>query len=137
MEVKRARKLPLFNNDGSDEIPEGISAKIPVSLLVCGGMHSVIVTPGGIPYSWGCNDDGALGRPGGDSLPERVHLEFAVNGLALGGSHSIFYNTQVSRASFCGLYRNAVQGKVGDSITTPTEFGKEAFCKGKRRLQKI
>ena len=137
MEVKRARKVPLFNNDGTAEIPQGITEKIPVSLLVCGGMHSAVLTPGGAAYSWGCNDDAALGRPGGESYPARVPLEYAVNGLALGGSHSIFYNTELSKAFFCGLYRNAVQGKVGEAVATPTEFASDVFCKGKRRLTKI
>lgn len=72
-------------------------------------MHSVVLTPQGIAYSWGCNDDGALGRQGGnDSVPERVNVPQAINGLALGGSHSIFYNTELQNAFFCGIYRNAV-----------------------------
>lgn len=60
-----------------------------------------------------------------------------MNGLALGGSHTIFYNTELSNAFFCGLYRNAVQGKVGDSVKEPQEFGQAYFKKGKRRLTKI
>ena len=60
-----------------------------------------------------------------------------MDGLALGGSHSIFYNSKASKAYFCGLYRNAVQGKVGDAIKTPTQFGDASFNKGKRRLVKI
>jgi len=101
-------------------------------------MHTVVLTPTGEAYSWGCNDDGALGRTTGkDSIPGRVPLEQPVNGLALGGSHSIFYNTATSSAFFCGLYRSAVSGKVGDAIKTPTLFGAESFHKGKRRLSKI
>ncbi len=138
MEVKRARKIELFNNDGSTELPPTITEKIPVALLACGGMHSVVITPQGIPYSWGCNDDGALGRQDGtDSLPGRVSLPAPVNGVALGGSHSIFYNSVTSVAYFCGHFRNAVQGKVGKSVLEPTAFGSEVFCKGKRRLNKI
>ena len=62
MEVKRARKIELFNSDGVTPIPEGLASRQAVSLVVCGGMHTVVLTPEGIPYSWGCNDDGALGR---------------------------------------------------------------------------
>ena len=137
MEIKRARKIDLFNNDGSDEIPQSITEKVPISLLMCGGMHTVVLTPNGIAYSWGCNDDGALGRQGNDSLPERVPLEEPVDGLALGGSHSVFYNTELSTAFFCGLYRNAVKGKVVDAVITPTSIGGNTFRKGKRRLTKI
>jgi len=111
MEIKRARKIELFNNDEAEgpAIPAGISDKIPISVLACGGMHTVVLTPMGKAYSWGCNDDSALGRcDGNDGLPGLVPLEHGVNGLALGGSHSIFYNTELSVAYFCGLYRNAL-----------------------------
>ena len=137
MEIKRARKIDLFNNDGSEAIPQSITEKVPISLLMCGGMHTVVLTPKGIAYSWGCNDDGALGRQGNDSVPERVPIEQPVDGLALGGSHSVFYNTELSTAFFCGLYRNAVRGKVVDAVKTPTSISGKTFRKGKRRLTKI
>ena len=138
MEIKRAKKIDQFNNDGSDEIPAGVSEKIPISLLHCGGMHTVVLTPAGLAYSWGCNDDGALGRTEGkDSLPGLVPLPHRVNGLALGGSHSIFYNTEMGSAFFCGLYRNSLQGKVDEAVTVPTAFGQNSLNKGKRRLVKI
>jgi len=138
MEIKRARKIELFNNDGSDEIPASISAKIPISLMATGGMHTVVITPTGIAYSWGCNDDGALGRSEGpDGLPGRVPLEQPIDGVALGGSHSIFYNTETSAAYFCGLYRHAIRGKVDEAVKAPTQFGQGALSKGKRRLTKI
>ena len=139
MEIKRAKKIELFNNDGSsvEGIPASITEKLPVSLVMCGGVHSAVLTSTGLAYTWGCNDDGALGRTGTDSVPGRVNLPQTVNGLALGGSHTIFYNTELSNAFFCGLYRNAVQGKVGDSIKEPQEFGQAYFKKGKRQLTKI
>ena len=140
MEIKRARKIEIFNNDDAEgaEVPASPSQKIPISILRCGGMHTVVLTPLGQAYSWGCNDDGALGRSEGqDGLPGLVPLTEPVNGLSLGGSHSIFYNTETSKAFFCGLYRNALQGKVDDAVKEPTAFGAESFCKGKRRLTKI
>jgi len=71
MEIKRARKIELFNNDGvEEEVPRSLTSKVPISLLMCGGMHTVALTTTGIAYSWGCNDDGALGRQGGnDGVP--------------------------------------------------------------------
>lgn len=30
-------------------------------------MHTVVLTEGGQVYSWGVNDEGALGRPTGES----------------------------------------------------------------------
>ena len=60
-----------------------------------------------------------------------------MNGLALGGSHSIFYNTETGVAFFCGLYRNALQGKVDEAVKVPTIFGQDPLNKGKHRLLKI
>lgn len=34
----------------------------PVLKVVCGGMHTVAIVQGGLVYSWGVNDEGALGR---------------------------------------------------------------------------
>ena len=76
MEVKRAKKIDLFNNDGQEleSVPASITEKVPVSLIMCGGVHSAILSSTGVAYTWGCNDDGALGRDGVDSLPGRVDL---------------------------------------------------------------
>ena len=121
MEIKRARKIELFNNDTGNAIPASVSEKIPISMLGCGGMHTVVVTPAGLVYSWGCNDDGALGRnDGNDGLPGLVPLPHRINGLALGGSHSIFFNTEQATAYYCGLYRNALKGKVDAAVLNPT-----------------
>ena len=34
----------------------------PVLKVACGGMHTLAVTAGGQLFSWGVNDEGALGR---------------------------------------------------------------------------
>lgn len=34
--------------------------------VACGGMHTVVLTEDGQVYSWGVNDEGALGRPTGE-----------------------------------------------------------------------
>jgi regulator of chromosome condensation len=33
----------------------------PVLKVVCGGMHTLAIVQGGLVYSWGVNDEGALG----------------------------------------------------------------------------
>ncbi len=38
--------------------------------IVAGGMHTVCVTNDGRVFSFGCNDEGALGRPSSDVPPE-------------------------------------------------------------------
>jgi hypothetical protein len=68
-------------------------------------MHTVALSNYGIPFSWGCNDDKALGRSGDENLVMPVKLELLVDGIAVGNSHSIFYNTVQGVALMCGLYR--------------------------------
>ena len=40
--------------------------------VACGGLHNVAVSSEGKVYTWGCGDDGSLGRPGEDIFPALV-----------------------------------------------------------------
>jgi regulator of chromosome condensation len=44
--------------------PKSVAALVgkPVVSICAGGMHSLCLTSDGVVYSFGCNDDGALGR---------------------------------------------------------------------------
>ena len=75
-------------------------------MLSVGGMHALALLTNGQVYSWGCNDDGALGRAGVESKPTLVDTLPPVNNVSAGDSHSIYYNTVSSKVYFCGLYRN-------------------------------
>ena len=88
-EVKRAKKLPLF-----DQIPDSLTPQVQICKLAVGGMHSVAITPIGTVYSWGCNDEGALGRPGKEDKPLLVPLELRVDGATCGDSHTVFFNSK-------------------------------------------
>jgi len=100
-EVKRPKRLSIF-----DMSIAGVELKVPVCKLVCGGMHTVAITPSGAVYTWGCNDEGALGRPGTEDRPLFVSsLPIRCTDASAGDSHTVFYNTDLSRAFFTGLYR--------------------------------
>lgn len=43
-----------------------------VCMISCGGLHNAVVTETGHVYTWGCSDDGSLGREGEEELPELV-----------------------------------------------------------------
>jgi regulator of chromosome condensation len=80
--------------------------KVPIFKLVCGGMHTVALASSGAVYTWGCNDEGALGRSGLEDKPMLVqNLPIRCTDISAGDSHSVFYNTENSNAYFCGLYR--------------------------------
>ena len=107
-EVKRAKKLPLFDCGEKPEEPERpLSVPVPVNKIVCGGMHTLALASNGAVYSWGCNDEGALGRGGLEDSPCLIEglLPTRITGVAAGDSHSVFFNDQTSQAFMCGLYR--------------------------------
>ena len=43
-----------------------------IATVACGGLHNVAATADGAVFTWGCNDDGSLGRGGEENLPARV-----------------------------------------------------------------
>jgi len=83
-----------------------LEMKVPICKLVCGGMHTVAIAPSGAVYTWGCNDEGALGRAGTEDKPMLVSsLPIRCTDASAGDSHTVFYNTDLSRSFFSGLYR--------------------------------
>jgi regulator of chromosome condensation len=88
-----------------ESLPASLRPPISIIKLLCGGMHTVALSSNGVPYSWGCNDDKALGRDGPEEKVLPVPLKILVDGIAVGDSHSIFYSTIDSVAFMCGLYR--------------------------------
>jgi regulator of chromosome condensation len=102
-EVKRPKRLPLF-----DMSIQTFDLKVPICKLVCGGMHTVAIAPSGAVFTWGCNDEGALGRPGVEDKPIVVGLNMRCTDASAGDSHTVFYNTELNRACFTGLYRVSV-----------------------------
>ncbi|KAH8084398.1 hypothetical protein JL720_7889 [Aureococcus anophagefferens] len=45
-----------------------------VVMLSCGGLHNAACTADGKCYTWGCNDEGSLGRGGDEYLPLEVSV---------------------------------------------------------------
>lgn len=60
--------------------------------VVAGGMHTVCLSDSGKVYTFGCNDEGALGRElsegGSESVPGKVELQEKVVQVSAGDSHS-------------------------------------------------
>ncbi|KAF0688375.1 Aste57867_19995 [Aphanomyces stellatus] len=40
--------------------------------VACGGLHTMALSNEGAVFTWGCNDDGALGRTGDENMPGQV-----------------------------------------------------------------
>lgn len=52
--------------------PLEVLAKMQIVRVACGGLHTGAIAATGHVYTWGCNDDGALGRVGEENLPAKV-----------------------------------------------------------------
>ncbi|GMF36445.1 unnamed protein product [Phytophthora fragariaefolia] len=46
--------------------------KLQIVRVACGGLHSAAITADGEVYTWGCNDDGALGHDEDENVPNKV-----------------------------------------------------------------
>ncbi|KAL3666092.1 hypothetical protein V7S43_008883 [Phytophthora oleae] len=46
--------------------------KLKIVRVACGGLHSAVITAAGEVYTWGCNDDGALGHEEDENVPTKV-----------------------------------------------------------------
>lgn len=84
-------------------------------------MHTLVLSSLGKVFSWGNNDDSALGRTGVDNEPGEVELTIPVNNISAGDSHSVAYNTDLNRVFLWGSYRNS-DGKFGEAKKTPNEL---------------
>jgi len=87
--------------------------------VACGSLHTILLLTNGEVYSFGCNDDMALGRdtkqegfyenvPGLVKLPERMDM------IAAGDCHSITCNINNSIIYYWGKYRNS-KGNISES----------------------
>lgn len=82
---------------------------------VAGGMHTVCLTNKGEVYTFGCNDEGALGRntseEGSETLPSKVDLPGRGIQLSAGDSHTAVL-TDEGKVFAWGNFRDA-NGKIG------------------------
>ena len=95
-ESKIPKQVSLFNTEPSNKVYK----------IACGGMHTLVLTTMGTIYSWGCNDDGALGREGSENIPVLVDsITMPMNNIAAGDSHSVAYNPELNALYLWGEYR--------------------------------
>jgi len=74
-DVRRVAKVP--KKLGIFHLGNAIPAR-QIRKVVCGGMHSVALATNGTVWTWGNNDDGALGRSGCEGMPLQVDASLNV-----------------------------------------------------------
>ncbi|BFZ00162.1 hypothetical protein BsWGS_03200 [Bradybaena similaris] len=103
----------------------------PVIQVCAGGMHTVCLTSTGQLYTFGCNDEGALGRDttveGSETRPGKVILPAPVVMVSAGDSHTAAL-TDDGRVFAWGNFRDA-NGSMGLTVKglekTPVELIQE------------
>ena len=89
-------------------------------------------------YSWGCNDDGALGRDEiktPSNVPGKVNLPFPVDMACAGDSHSLACNSISGIVLFWGSYRDTNNTMAGGE-KTPKRIGEGIFKNG-TKIKKV
>jgi regulator of chromosome condensation len=79
--------------------------------ICCGAMNTMILTTMGRVYTWGCADDGALGRSieeVKENTPGLVPIEEPMNDITAGDCHCIAYNTDLKKVYMWGVYRVSI-----------------------------
>jgi regulator of chromosome condensation len=73
--------------------------------IACGAMHTLVLSTMGKVFSFGCADDGVLGRGEDPGFGEVIGLNIPIDGIVAGDSHSIAYNTKLNKLFYWGSYR--------------------------------
>lgn len=128
----------MFGADSCGELGQGkigIAKKTPIRVgidkpikqVACGPMHTVSLTEDGQVYTYGCNDEGALGRvtDGDEELeatPKHIPIKSKVIKITAGDSHTAVL-TEDDEVHIWGNFRDE-HGSVG---LTPECEGKPAY----------
>jgi len=133
LDVKQTRGVGLILTVGTGDtgqlgLGEDVMEKTRMGLIeglegmvdVCaGGMHSVGLSKAGEVWTWGCNDEGALGRKVEEEeeafVPGKVDLEEKVVMVSAGDSHTAAL-TENGKVWIWGTFRDA-SGPIG--LVTP------------------
>ncbi|XP_013410879.1 regulator of chromosome condensation [Lingula anatina] len=92
--------------------------------IVAGGMHTVCLTEEGEVYTFGCNDDGSLGRDtseeGSEASPAKVtDLPYKIVQVSAGDSHTAAL-TEDGKVYAWGNFRDA-SGSIGLTVEGPQQ----------------
>lgn len=81
--------------------------------VATGSLHNLALSAEGRVYSWGCNDDGALGRTGEENIPLEVDYlaPVRIKKIAVGDCHSAFLDVS-GKLWLCGTYKDS-SGHLG------------------------
>lgn len=105
-----------LGEDVMEKSRPAVVASIPAAVdIVAGGMHTAVLTKEGEVFTFGCNDEGALGRHVEEEeecfTPGKVNIEGRVVQLSAGDSHTVAL-TEDGRVFAWGTFRDS-SGAIG------------------------
>jgi len=89
--------------------------------VAVGKLHALVLCEGNILYTWGINDDCALGRDGDESLPGQVPVTQQIVDICGGVSYSA-YLTDRGQVFACGTFKST-SGVFGFDSATKFQAG--------------
>ncbi|CAH0480422.1 unnamed protein product [Peronospora belbahrii] len=93
--------------------------------VACGGLHSAAITEIGEVYTWGCNDDGAVGRDGDENIPSKVEgfgPKQAIAVQIVGGDCHTTVVTLAGKVYTWGCYRDKEGKQWCDAPSSKAAF---------------
>lgn len=91
-----------------------------IMAVACGSTHTLLNTASGRVYSWGSNDESALGREGNETIPLPILLDVFIDMITAGDAHSVFANRENGLIYFCGSYKGIQKGFIGERVKVPS-----------------
>lgn len=108
---------------------------LSIHSVACGALHTLILTTTGRVFSFGCNDEGALGREGDEKVPLPIDFPHPIDMISAGDSHSIACNSTNSIVYYWGIYRTTSGNMTCEAKRSPERIGQTEFSK--KQITKI
>ena len=103
---------------------------------VCaGGMHSAILTSDGEVYTFGCDDENALGRRGDNSVPGKVVLHEKIVMISAGDSHTAVLSDKGDVYAW-GTFRDS-KGPIGILDNSVRPMSQPCHIRMNMKIKKI
>jgi regulator of chromosome condensation len=110
------------------DISKPRAVKLPIDCVqICaGGLHTLCLGTNGVPYSFGLNDEGALGRitleEDDTFVPGKIDIKERIVQVSAGDSHSAAL-TSSGDVYVWGLFRDS-NGPINAKMSTPVKISK-------------
>lgn len=105
-----------------------------ISTIAVGGFHSLFLTTNGEVFSFGSNEDAALGRTGNTQKLARVEFDHPIDMISAGESHSVACHSSNCLVYQWGTYYNTSKGIIAKT-EAPERIGEADFKK--KTIQKV